>query len=184
MTLTLTDIPRVRPGTLPEAELKLSDLNAERMKLATRAKELLGYTALTADVTGQRAIGITTGKLTECLLKLDLKVLDTASVIQYQLEEMTRRNHEFIVNNIDSWAGNGWRTSLGSWQKTELSQYDQPIPEFVLDKAVRIKEALPEVQFNVQHLSDPKADPFLIAILGKEVYYVDAWDEPRFEGGL
>jgi hypothetical protein len=184
MTLTLTDIPRVRPGTLSEGEVSLSALGTERAKLAARAKELLGYNRLKAEVTGQSLVGVTTGKLTECLLRLDLQVLDTASVIQYQLEEMTRRNREFISNNLDSWAGTGWRSALATWQKTDLASYDQPIPEFVLDKAVRIKEALPEVHFNVQHLDDPKADPFLVAVVGKEVYYVDAWDEPRFEGGL
>ena len=35
-----------------------------------------------------------------------------------------------------------------------------------------------------RHRAGVKADPFLIAKLGEEIYYVEAWDEPRFENSL
>lgn len=46
---------------------------------------------------------------------------------------------------------------------------------------MQIKEACPDVVFHVHHMTDPKADPFLIAQLGRELYYVEVWAEPRFE---
>jgi hypothetical protein len=185
MTMLLKDIPRVRAGTSAVAGGKsLSEIDQERLYLATRAKDLLGYGVLTRHVTGEQRIGVMEGKLTETMLKLDLPILDTGAVIEYQLDMMTKLNREFIINNLESWAGSGWRTSVASWEKTELKAYELAVPEFVLDKAVKIAESLPEVNFYVQHLSDPKADPFLVATHGKEVYYIEAWDEPGFEDKL
>jgi len=122
------------------------------------------------------------GKLTETLLKLEMDVLDANMVIDYQMEEIGRRTKEVAVERLKDWVS-GWFT-VASWQHTLLSEYKRPVPEFVLDKAIRIKEVLPEVQFYIQHLSDPKADPFLVAKNGDEIYFVDAWDEPRFEGRI
>jgi hypothetical protein len=182
MELTLQTIPRVKAGTSATSRTTLTEVDQERLYLATRAKDLLGYDALIADVTGERVVGTKTGKLTETMLKLEMSILDTSSVVTYQLEELTRRNREVIEERFKDWAV-GWFTAA-SWQHTELSSYTRPVPEFVLDKAIKIKEALPEVKFYIHHLSDPKADPFLIASLGEEIYYVEAWDEPRFERSL
>jgi hypothetical protein len=184
-TLTLQDIPRIKAGTTTATGTKsLDEVDQERLYLATRAQDVLGYGLLRQQVTGERKVGVCEGKLTETMLKLDLPILDTATVIEYQLEEMTRRNREFISTHLNDWAGSGWQTTPARWSKTKLDAYEMPIPEFVLDKAIKIKEALPGVNFYIQHLDDPKADPFLVACHDKEVYYVEAWDESRFERAL
>jgi hypothetical protein len=185
--ITLKEIPRIKAGTsatLAATGKSLSEIDQERLYLATRAKDVLGYDVLKQSVTGQRKVGVLEGKLTETLLKLDIAVLDITTVIEYQLEEMTRRNRDYIFGHLAEWTGNSWRIEIAKWTPTLLTQYEHPVPEFVLDKAIKIKELLPEVQFHVQHLEDPKADPFLIASLGKEIYYIEAWDEPRFEEKL
>lgn len=179
--MQIADIPKVKAGTAARKEMRsLDELDQERLYLATRAADLLGYKTLTADVTGDRKIGVSSGQLTEVLVKLGFEVLDTASVIDYQLEEAARQTKELIKTRFRDWA-TGYFTAAG-WTKTEISEYEHPIPEFVLSKAVKIKEELSDVQFIVQHMTNPKADPFLVATCGKEIYYIEAWDEPRFEG--
>jgi hypothetical protein len=181
--ITLKDIPRHKAGIETSIQNVTTEaFSTERGKLASRAADLLGYKALVTDIAGISSFGVFSGKLTETLLKLEMDVLDTSVVIDYQMEEAGRRTKEAILENLNQWVA-GW-FSKASWEHTELSSYKRPVPEFVLDKAIRIKEALPEVKFYIQHLSDPKADPFLVAVVGDEIYYVDAWDEPRFEGRL
>ncbi len=180
--LTLADIPRVKAGTTAALSKSADEIDQERYALGRRAADLLGYRGLAEDASGMRTIGTAGGPLTAALLKLDIETLDTESVIDYQLEEVSRRTKEAILESLENWA-TGW-FGPASWSKTALNKYDRPVPEFVLDQAVRIKEAVPEVVFYVQHLSDAKADPFLVARLADEVYYIAAWDEPRFEGRL
>lgn len=179
--MKLAEIPRVKAGTAAQVGVKeLNEVNQERLYLATRAKDLLGYAGLIADVTGAAKVGEDSGKLTEALRTLDIQVLDTATVIEYQLDERIRRTREVIHERLRDWATGYFHEA--DWTKTALTSYKRPVPEFALDMAVRIKEQLPEVTFYIQHLNDPKADPFLVAAYGDEIYYVCAWDEPKFEG--
>lgn len=180
--MKLLDIPRMKAGTMPNSVRELEGLNNERARIATRAADLLGYKTLANHMSGQTVMATSEGRLTETLRLLEIEVLDNASVIKYQMEEIGRRTTEKINEDSRQWTV-GWLTAA-SWSHTELRQYEQPIPEFVLDKALRIKERLPEVVFHIHHLNEPKADPFLIAHLEKEIYYVEAWDEPRFEQNL
>lgn len=177
--MLLTEIPRVKAGSVV-AEKPLG--TSERDVLAGEAARKLGYTPLRDDAAGSTSLGVLTGKLTETLLRLEMEPLDTAHVLRYQMDEAGRMTLEKIHERFSDWV-TGW-FSAASWQHTELSIYKQPIPEFVIRKAIQIKDALPEVQFFIHHLSEPKADPFLIARLGEEIYYIEAWDEPRFESTL
>ena len=181
--MKLAEIPFVKAGSsIRKTVADFDGLAQERMSLATRAADLLGYQGLAAEMTGGIAI-TRPGKLAETLNALDIEVLDLGSVLDYQMQEMIRVTREKIEqDNLDDWATGYWVDA--GWGKTPLSDYRQPIPEFVLETAIRIREKLPEVKFHVQHLHDPKADPFLVASMGKEIYYVAAWDEPRFEGRL
>lgn len=179
--LTLQDIPRVTPGFSAKRDLReLDDLGKERMLLAQRAKDVLGYGGLVAEVTGDVSSAVKEGKLTAGLRSIGIEVLDIGRVIDYQMQEMVRMTREKILSDLDDWT-HGYFTEAG-WSKTALESYTQPIPEFVLDKALRIKEVVPNVKFHIQHMREPKADPFLIAHLDSEIYYIEAWDEPRFEG--
>lgn len=180
--MKLQDIPRVKAGVALAPTSEISEMGGERAKLATRAADLLGYRRLADDVAGRLSLGVKVGKLAETLRSLDLTVLDAESVVSYQIEEAARRTKEAIADNFWNYV-TGW-FSAASWTHTQLTEYDRPIPEFALDKAIRIKEAMPEVTFVIQHMSDPKADPFLVAVVGKEIYFVEAWDEPRFESTL
>jgi len=75
------------------------------------------------------------------------------------------------------------------YRRTELKQS-------VLIRKTSIERMTPII---VEHLTIRNADPFLIAVIGKRVsnwgegdyitnqqagYYIEVWDEPRFEGRL
>ena len=177
--MLLTDIPRTKAG-VAVAEKPLG--NSERDLLAAEARMKLGYTALIDDASGAKSLGKLTGTLTEALLRLDIDTLDTAAVLRYQVEEAGRKTIEKIHERFDQYVHGYF--SPATWEHTKLGEYKQPIPEFVIRKAIQIKDAVPEVDFYIQHLSEPKADPFLVARLGEEIYYIEAWDEPRFEALL
>ncbi len=75
------------------------------------------------------------------------------------------------------------------WRKTRLSQFGQVIPDFALARAVEIKEAYPEAEFNVEWLKETQEryvpprlqDPFLVLEVGYESFYIDVWGENDFE---
>jgi hypothetical protein len=178
----LAEIPRIKAGAALASTTEINEMSGERSRLAVRAADLLGYHTLANHLSGKTVTASETGKLTETLRSLGFDVLETSAVISYQLDEATRLTKEKIADSFHDWTSGYF--SPAQWHHVGLSDYEKPVPEFVLDKAVRLKEALPEVQFRVHFLSEPKADPFLIAVLGKEIYYLEAWDEPRFEQTL
>ena len=66
------------------------------------------------------------------------------------------------------------------WQKTEIYRYQDEIPEFVLRKALQIKQRVPSVEFFIEHIG-VRHDPFLIVRYKTQEYYVEVWAEPKFE---
>ncbi len=84
--------------------------------------------------------------------------------------------------------------SIREWKQLTLSRYESQggtIPEYVLSKAIQIKQTIPEVELTVDHLFDrtetisrPTRDPFLVATLGTESLYIDVWDEKEYEAKL
>lgn len=86
------------------------------------------------------------------------------------------------------------------WVQYSLDGYSGAVPEFALEHAVRIKEALPDAAFKVVQLTyreDQREaeralmariererrlqDPFLLVEYGSESFYIDVWDEKEFE---
>lgn len=67
------------------------------------------------------------------------------------------------------------------------------MPDFAIDRFIAVREACPSASFFVDalHTTDThstsraqarrEADPFLVACLGDEEFYLDVWDEPQFE---
>jgi hypothetical protein len=71
------------------------------------------------------------------------------------------------------------------WRIREFYNFYNAIPEFVLQTAVDIKEAIPEAQLRIVELYQREltpADPFLILRLpsGRDLY-LEVWNEPGFK---
>lgn len=72
------------------------------------------------------------------------------------------------------------------WGCTALRGYEQAVPDFARSKALEIKRACPGVEFFVEELRRDQVviDPFLIAVLGDELFYIEVWGEPEFESQM
>lgn len=66
-----------------------------------------------------------------------------------------------------------------TWERVLLPDYQEEVPLHVLEKAVAIKKQLPGADFYIEQRAK---DPFLIVKCGEEEYYVEVWQELRFEG--
>lgn len=152
--------------------------------LADEAKDVLGYDVLKAAIEEPEK----RTALQLALATVGIEVLNSVQVKTYQIELLRERTTEMF----NEWLkGPADRMFWGpGWDKTEIAKYKQPIPEFVINKAIQIKKAMPEVRIYVQHLSE-HPDPFLIVATKHETYdfdgeehYVEVWAEPKFEGRL
>lgn len=84
------------------------------------------------------------------------------------------------------------------WQTFNLDHaYNGNVPEFAIQRALRINERLPAATFQVHQLAqvvdhmkraNPVVkflkDPFLSVHLGDESYFIDVWDEEEYEKTL
>lgn len=84
----------------------------------------------------------------------------------------------------------GTRTTR-SWKSVPLDGYEGNVPEFVIYRALRIKEAMPNAELSIMQLqyerdtfTRPDPDPFLAVYLKHERYFVDVWDEKEYESKL
>ena len=76
----------------------------------------------------------------------------------------------------------GTEETKTGWNPVPISNYPEPIPEFALQTAVDVKKACPEANFFIEELVVKKIpDPFLVAELAGEKYYLEVWNEPGFE---
>lgn len=186
-SMQLTDIRRQSLSTLTQMDSVLSSL-------ATQAKEILGYDILAKHPGVMQAVELT--PLQETLRMLEIDILNSADVLKYQKEMLVERTGVLVREWAKEIQGknklHSWDNFRGpAWTQVKISEYKQPIPEFVLAKAVQVKQAFPECELVVEWLED-HPDPFLIAQIpdGREYhpptekYYIECWDEPRFEGRL
>jgi hypothetical protein len=181
----------IRKESLAEVE----SVNEAMTTLAESAKSVLGYDVL-AKITAKAATVECTG-LRAALKSLDIEVLLASDVRKY----MKERQIEQTVANMQKWIekfaaddeiGQWVRFDGPAWVRAKIAEYKEPVPEFVLAKAVQIKQAFPECEIWVESLKD-HPDPFLSVGIPDtkytwsdptELYYVEVWEEPKFEGRL
>jgi hypothetical protein len=70
-----------------------------------------------------------------------------------------------------------------SWKMEPLSSHAKQVPLFALSRATEIIELLPEAKFSVESLTwkDEVLDPFLVMEVAGKKFYLDVWEEPKFE---
>jgi hypothetical protein len=181
--MLLTEIKR-------EVVLCPSGVGDDVRSLAEEAERVLGYGRLreALDVPAE------TPSLLKTLGELGIEILNRESVVTYMRQRMIDRTMEMM----GEWEKSGpdplssWNSFSGArWDNTEVDKYKDAIPEFVINKAVQIKRALPEVKIYITHLTEDK-DPFLKVEYGKEnewdsngeSYFIEVWEEPKFEGRM
>ena len=152
---------------LERKEVKTPHFGTSLRSLAKSVEKELGYTALSKIVRRKTP-------LAKALKKLEISPYDLGTVNQYKDE---------IRERVQEESGSGYRVR---WTPTPLASYTKPVPEFALRKALQIKKLVPDVQFAIEELNISKfdPDPFLIASAGDELYYIEVWDEPKFENKL
>lgn len=78
---------------------------------------------------------------------------------------------------IKNW---GWKSlTLPECEKQKIE-----IPEFAIDTAIKVKERIPAAQLSVEILMSTErllGDPFLVVEHGGLKYYLEVWDESKFE---
>lgn len=168
--------------------------SAALVSVAEKAKELLGYDVL-AKVMEKKSIAVELTELQMVLKSLEINAFNPDDVLAYQkerlIEQTTANLQEWFKEIAEANKLEWWRQFGGpAWRIAKIEEYKQPIPEFVIAKAIQIKERLPEVRIYVESL-ESHPDPFLIVGIGatdydqdkpKEHYYVEVWAEPKFEG--
>jgi len=150
-----------------------AEVSTEIMDLATQARTILGYKVIQKMVTTPKT-------LREVLYELGIQPFSKRTV---ELYKSKMRKNAFIA------AKNKYRKNADEprWVSHDIKFYSGPIPESVLKRAIQIKQALPEVKFQIEQLNVEKPalpDPFLTASFQDEKYYIDVWDEPMFENAM
>jgi len=169
--------------------------------VAEEAENVLGYKSLSA------TIGTKAAPLYRALAELGIEILDSTDVKRYQYEHQVdvaeKTFAAFLQDARSPQAGERYLFySLPTWVTCEIQDYIQPIPEFVLNKAIQIRKTIPEVRIFVEFLNE-SLDPFLKVEVGEvkhcdwdkemkyspafhasESYYIEVWEEPKFEGRL
>jgi len=111
----------------------------------------------------------------------------------------------FILCPVTFSSHDKWRTprKITTWQRVSLYGFQAAVPEFVLEKALTIKEDCPTVSFYIDQLITKvdaqdarrinaekdaailrRIDPFLVAQLNDEEYYIEVWNERAYERTL
>jgi hypothetical protein len=140
----------------------LPKVSGEISQLARDAQLILGHSSLADQVLPAPP------KLKELLRQLDIEIISWNSVEPYQKERM---------NAVYKKTGH-----YHYWRSKKLKDAED-VPPFVLRKAIQIARACPEVKFTVEALEEDP-DPFLLASLNGDTYYIEVWDEPDFEKGI
>ncbi len=180
--MLMTEIRRESIGSVNFDEITLG--------IGSEAAELLGYEVLSkkqSEVTEATPI-------MKCIAELGIDILNEADVKQYQHEhqrEIAQKTFaEWLAMPATEWRSSSY--SAPTWRTTTtIKEYKEPVPEFVLHKAIQIKKAMPDCGVMIEWL-DESPDPFLVIQTAMpnlystptEKYYVEVWNEPKFEGTI
>jgi len=165
-------------------ENKVVEWSDPVLALGSEAEQVLGYSLLKTHQSGKDE----SSDLSKVLSRLGIETLNKNDVDRYQTEMLIEQTDI----KFQEWRKSPSGTFFGpTWERLLIDKYQQPIPEFVLNKAIQIKREMPEVRIYVEHLTE-HPDPFLVAAtkhekyecLDGEFFYVEVWEEPKFEGRI
>lgn len=158
-----------RPEQIERTVFKSKEVAPEMDSFAEEVARVLGYSRLKKNLKANA--------LRNALVSLEMETLDTREVDKYKSYVLHKAQEDQAESEGEE------DDEFLEWDEVELSDYNEPVPEFVLAKALELKKKVPEVVLYVEYLG-VRYDPFLIAEMGDERYYIEVWDEPKFEGRL
>jgi hypothetical protein len=171
------EIPRPSKDILKRFTVTDRNVTDMRAELASEAESLLGYSVL------RKRLGMQS-PLTQVLLKLEIEPFDGKTVAEYKKQMLAYAQNEAARMDVtEGIRPRSWQARVARWETSDIENYTKPIPEFAIEKALQIKKAFPEVQFEIEELT-VVPDPFLIAVLGNVRRYIEVWDEPKFGTNL
>lgn len=182
---------KVKTSDVAREKVRVQTYSEELTNLAEEAESVLGYSVLKSKMVKP---------LAKVLEELDIEILNADSVKTYQQVKINEaqnalgefrgmQRYYWASTPLDqkSWDRLGYHApfveSIMLGSSSPSSPYSFPIPEFALRKAIQIRKEMPEVNFIVEQLTH-NPDPFLVAVLNQERYYIEVWDEPKFEATL
>jgi hypothetical protein len=121
-------------------------MDEELRALAVKSRTVLGYRLLHNLVVPKKS-------LRDVLRELDIAPFSKKSVEKYKA-----KMQKIAQAKLDEDKGND---EQARWRMRNIGSYPLPIPEFALNKAVQIKEAMPEANIQVEQLEVEDPDPFL-----------------------
>jgi len=142
--------------------------------LADKAYDLLGYRG---PLVSKKVIGQLGLKLAE----LHIKPFNYETVTQYKRSQAKAARTEKRKKLPSAY----YRITV-RWELVALDGYLSEVPEFALRKAIQVKEAMPEATFFVDELrvNTKRIDPFLVVAHKGEKYWIEVWNEKKFEDAL
>ncbi len=91
-----------------------------------------------------------------------------------------------LAHVLDTGHSNAHRLTR-KWVMVSVANFQGNVPEFALSKALQINREIPRASLNVEYLTETtelgtrrEPDPFLVAVLDDECYYLDVWDEKEY----
>lgn len=148
------------------------------------AKRLLGYKVLD--------IAWSIKKISEVFVKLGIDPFDNEAVEAYKKEKEDSVYKRSARDN--GWGNTTVTITRGKWASTALDGYSKEVPAFALLRAAEVKKALNKAgissTFEVEELKVTTTrkkivrdeDPFMVLVAAGRRFYLDVWDEPKFEG--
>ena len=153
--------------------------NPQLAELGKMALAVLGYERLFEETATQTT-------LDRILQELEIEILNESEVQAYKKDRIKALNsgkEKIEETDDDDEEDDEEEVRRYVWSATSFQNYNKPIPEFVLAKAIQLKQALPQVSLTIHHVTRD-LDPFLVASFGGVTHYIEVWNEPKFEGRL
>lgn len=161
------------PKPLQRVNFRTYNPKSAQNVLARQAATLLKYDVLAQHLEVPALLG-------RVLAELDIQPFSKISVEEYKTEQRKALRQRLHITYDEV-----------AWRTHRLAGYIMPVPEFVLAKAVQIAKKVPKAAFFVESLEVERDDggskdydPFLVVRLERESYYIEVWDEPKFESQL
>jgi hypothetical protein len=159
-----------REPLLSAEEITTNELSAE---LGAKASKVFGYKTLSTELSKKEKSDKVKAFVAKAFAEIGFEPLSTDKVIEYK--DWYSRKYSY---------SNDYPTVTVRWEAVWLQNYTSPVPEFALSRAVELKEKFPTANFAIEHpvLDSVMSDPFLVMAYEGEVFYLEVWEEPAFEG--